>query len=153
MKIEKERDSVVGTIERIIFKSADGTFIIASLRSKDHGKITIKGNIPTINSAKVGFPYKFQGKWETHKTFGRQLSFASMEEETPSDSYGKEQFLINYIPGLGPIKAKALVEEFGENLFEIIEKNPIHLTRVDGISSELSQKISEEYQKMNALKT
>ncbi|KKM93453.1 hypothetical protein LCGC14_1208250 [marine sediment metagenome] len=143
---DKTHDKIIGDIKRIIYQAADGGFFIASIYSKENGKSTVTGISPTNKMPRIGIELTFHGQWTTHPKFGKQFKFAYYEENIPTDTDGMRKFLENYVHGLGPVKAKAIIEEFGEDTFKIIEDNPEELKRA-GLTPNEIQKVTESFSK------
>ncbi|HTF63604.1 MAG TPA: ATP-dependent RecD-like DNA helicase [Edaphobacter sp.] len=73
---------------------------------------------------------------------GRQLKAFHLKTMPPNTREGMGKYLASgMVKGIGPIYAKRLVERFGEELFEFIEKTPNSLEQVEGIGPKRKAKI------------
>lgn len=64
----------------------------------------------------------------------------------PKDASGILQYLSGgIIKGIGPSTATKIVEAFGADSLQVIEKEPERLAELKGISRSMAKKISREY--------
>ena len=59
--------------------------------------------------------------------------------------FGSENVSHRQVKGIGPATAEKIVETFGEETFEVIEKNPEFLTQINGISAKKAREIGESF--------
>jgi exodeoxyribonuclease V alpha subunit len=121
-----------GLLERISFHSEENDFVVAKLRQKDKGELTtIVGNLSGINP---GESLKLTGEWVHNKRFGEQFRVETFEVTVPATLVGIQKYLASgLINGIGPIMSERIVEKFGLNTLEVIEKTPERLSEVEGI--------------------
>lgn len=130
----KEDNSLRGTLDRIIFER-DG-FIIAALETKE----TILGN---LFGAIIGQEYEFTGAWVTDSRFGRQFKFDTYRTVTPQDLDGIRRYIIR-AKWLGPVLARKVVQEFGEDTLSILKNDPDKVAgTTPGITPAKAQEIAE----------
>ena len=130
-----------GTLERITYYNEDSLFMVARMRCVDDDEVTtIIGNMPRFA---VGERLKVQGDWFQHKEFGRQFKVQQYEVILPHNEKGIERFLASgLIKGVGPSTAEKIVEHFGLEALDIIEKEPKRLCEVEGIGEKKAATIS-----------
>ena len=148
MSENQETSSLSGQLKFIVFKNEDNGFFIGKLKTEQdeesHGKteVTIAGQavggIPEIKS-----DLKLDGSWTTHPKFGEQFKFSLIREDFEVSVKGQEKFLVNYVKGLGPVKAKDLITQFGTNIFELIRNDERELILPHGVSEELFELMKE----------
>lgn len=86
------------------------------------------------------------GEEVLHPRFGRQVKVHSFCHYIPSDLDGLKSFLgSGRFPGIGEKTAQKLVDGFGEELLEVLEKDPKRLAEVKGVSRKAAQTLGEEY--------
>ncbi len=124
-----ENASIEGKVGFVIFKNEETKFFIATFEPKDmavvpagavkKGMVTISGaaiiDIPTAGSELV-----LEGSWTTHPKYGQQFKVILIKEDLEASVAGQYKFLVNNINGLGPVKAQAIVDEFGKETFKAI---------------------------------
>ena len=78
--------------------------------------------------------------------FGRQFKAVQVTVTLPKDASGILQYLSGgIIKGIGPSTATKIVEAFGADSLQVIEKEPERLAELKGISRSMAKKISREY--------
>lgn len=124
-------NSLEGVLEKITYYNEDTLFMVARLRCSDEGLNTIIGNMPRFS---VGERLVVQGDWVLHKDFGRQFKVQKYELIMPHNEKGIRRFLASgLIKGVGPSTAEKIVEHFGVQALEVIEKEPARLCEIEGI--------------------
>ncbi len=141
------KDTISGSVEKITYRNEENGYTVCHISCEDEkGKaeiITLVGIMPMVN---VGETLNAVGKWTFHQTFGRQFSVEYFEKQLPTSQSDILAYLsARTVKGIGPKTAEKLVTLFGENTFEIIEKEPERLTRVAGISPKKANAISESF--------
>jgi len=123
---------IQGLLEKISIHNAENDFVVAKLREKEKKELTtIVGNLSGINP---GESLKLTGKWVQNKRFGEQFQVESFEVTVPVTLQGIQRYLASgLIQGIGPIMSERIVEKFGLDTLEVIEKKPERLSEVEGI--------------------
>ncbi len=133
-----------GYIEYIRFKNEKNGYIVAGFRT-EKGTETITGYIKDAEAKKS---YYLEGRFVEHKKYGRQFEVSYADEKLPTDVNAIISVLSSKIyKGIGIKTASEIVARFGENTFEIIEKDPQSLAEISGITKKKAKKISEVYKK------
>lgn len=133
---------IQGPVQNIIFKNDQNAYTVLEMLVEDE-LITAVGTIPLVV---VGEELKLSGFYKTHPSFGLQFKISSFEKFLPTSSDAILKYLSSgAIKGLGPVYASRIVDLFGEDTFEIIEKHPEKLCDIKGITKSKAKKISEEF--------
>ena len=123
-------------------------------RNKENGYTVIKLNINSESVVATGYmPFVnefdsviLHGSYVFHSTYGQQFKCELCEVAAPKTQTQILRFLSSgSIKGVGPATGAKIVELFKEDTLDIIENNPLELTRIKGISLEKAQHISEQY--------
>jgi exodeoxyribonuclease V alpha subunit len=131
-----------GTVERITFRNDDTHFTIARFTAPT-GPVTILGELVGVTE---GMPLKLRGQWVVDRKWGRQFKVATYQLRTPQTVVGIEKFLgSGLIPGIGAELARRLVERFGMDTLEVIDRTPQRLTEVPGIGAQRAAKLAEAF--------
>lgn len=118
-------EELEGTVVSIIYESADG-YTVAEIEAEE--PTIVVGNMPGL---KPGERTRFFGMFKNHAKYGTQFAVQSYESALPHDLNDIVLFLAGgFIKGLGEVLATRIVEEFGEDTFEVIEKDHRELTRI-----------------------
>jgi len=132
-----------GTIEEIIFTNEENGYTVCVIETPDE-MVTAVGIMPYIGA---GEEIAVRGNWDMHPTLGRQFKVEYFEKSLPTSASSIYKYLASgAIKGIGPVTAERIVEEFGEETFDIIENNHMWLANVKGITKSKAEKIHESYQ-------
>lgn len=134
-----------GSVESIIYRNETNGYTVLNLSCQD-GETAAVGVMPEVS---VGEEIVVQGHWQTHKSYGEQFAVTSCTRAMPTGSTAILKYLSSRaVKGVGPATARRLVETFGENTLEVIEKEPLRMTEIKGISREKAMSISNELKKI-----
>jgi len=132
--------SLDGTLERITFRG-DEYYTVARFTTDKGEPMTIVGKLIEINE---GMPITVHGQWVDDRKYGRQFKVSYAHPRTPKTVIGIERFLgSGLIPGVGPAFAKRIVEKFGKDTLDVIEKTPMRLTEVVGIGTARAKALAD----------
>ena len=127
-------------VERVTFHNPDNGFCV--LRVKARGQrdlVTVIGHAATISAGKF---ISATGEWVTDREHGLQFKAAAVTTTQPTTLEGIEKYLgSGMIRGVGPACARALVQGFGEAVFDLIEQEPGRLREVAGIGQKRAARI------------
>ena len=86
------------------------------------------------------------GRWSTHQSYGKQFEAEFLERMLPQTAPEIVSYLSSrIIKGIGPKIAARIVEHFGAQTLEIMEREPVRLAEVAGISRDKAIAIGEEF--------
>lgn len=137
-------DALRGLIERVTFHNEDTGFAVLKVQPQGRRDlVTVIGAVPTVSA---GEWITAEGQWVTDREHGRQLKAVRIQTQPPDSPEGIEKYLASgMIKGIGPVYAKKLVEKFGGEVFDVIEKESARLQEVDGIGRERRIRIKEAW--------
>jgi exodeoxyribonuclease V alpha subunit len=121
-----------GQIERITYTNDENGYTIAKVKVNGHRDlVTVVGNLMAPTPGEI---IKMDGEWVNHPRYGRQFKVVSYKSLVPASVYGIEKYLgSGLIKGIGPVMARRIVERFGKNTLDVIEKEIKELAGIDGI--------------------
>lgn len=123
-----------GLIERITYTNEENGFTIA--RVKVHGDPRLVTIVGHIMAPTAGAVLKMKGEWTNHPKYGEQFKVVSYETAVPASVYGIRKYLgSGLVKGIGPVMAKRIVSQFGEDTLDVIEGDIQRLSDVAGIGS------------------
>ncbi len=135
-------ETISGRIHSIIYYNPDNGYTVAEIETRD-GIVSATG---VLISVAKGEKIVAQGDWYQHPKYGNQFRIMQLSIDGPSDNAEITSFLSSgLIKGLGEKKAELLVEQFGEDVFDIIENNFPLLTKVSGIGAKTARDIHDSY--------
>ncbi len=141
--------TIEGLVEAITYHNTSNGFAVLKVKvdSKDDLKksdlVVVVGRTPNVN---VGEYLQATGEWVINKTYGEQFSASEIKLTPPSSLSGIEKYLSSgAINGIGPAFAAKLVKAFGEDVFEVIEKNPNKLLEVENVGKKRIELITASW--------
>jgi exodeoxyribonuclease V alpha subunit len=131
-------EELVGSIETIVFTSAETGFTVARFQTAAEETVTIVGSFAALNQ---GQSLILNGTWRSHPRYGPQFQVEQYRENIPNTIAGIETYLgSGMIRGIGPAIAKRIVDRFGLDTLEILDAEIERLSEVKGIAqAKLSQ--------------
>lgn len=135
-----EKTILKGEILRFRFRDDSGNFAVALVRTEGGSEeVTVCG---VLTGAEPGRKVELEGSYATHPEFGREFRVTKCKTAPPESTSGLIRFLSSVVPGLGPKNAAAIVDYFGKETMEILNRFPRRLKEVPGIGSKRASDIS-----------
>ena len=139
-----------GSVEQIVFYNDDNGYAVCDLATEDD-VVTVCGIMPMLSEGDHLCVY---GKWIHSPKYGRQFSAEQYERLMPADTASILRYLSSRaIKGIGPKTAVKIVEEFGEDTFDVIENHPEWLANVKGISIKSALAASESFKEQAGIRS
>ncbi len=137
-------DGVRGVVERVTFHNEESGFSVLRVLVRGRKElVTVIGNVATVTP---GEWITAEGRWVRDREHGMQLKAGRVETQPPDSREGIEKYLASgMIKGIGPVYAKKLVAQFGEEVFSIIENESARLQEVGGIGAERRRAIKDAW--------
>ncbi len=153
MAAERQGESTLyemsGTVERVIFRNEKNQYTVLELNNSEE-LVTVVGTLPFVSA---GEELKVIGVWSNHPSFGPQFKAEVCERSRPATAAAILKYLSSgAVKGIGAATAARIVETFGENSLEVIEKEPERLAQVKGVTKSKAKRISEDFQQANGIK-
>ncbi len=142
-----------GSVVQVIFRSPKTAYTVMEVRmeqiaGKERPKLRARkamvvGHCPVVEQ---GSFVRATGLWIESPKHGLQLKASSIEQVMPTSADACKRYLRNF-SGVGPKRAQDMVAAFpGENVFEVLDKDPERLLTVRGIGKLALAKLSAEWQ-------
>ncbi len=133
---------IEATVENIIFRNEDNGYTVLEV-SADRQVTTAVGIFPSVT---LGEKLRLTGEITLHKKYGKQFKVEKIEYIRPETDFEIAEYLGSGIfTGIGKILSERIVEKFGKDTFDIIEKSPERLAEVSKISKTIATRIHDEY--------
>jgi exodeoxyribonuclease V alpha subunit len=140
-----------GSIERVIYANEENGYAVCDLGTDDNDLVTIQGTLPYIAE---GDGVTVYGRWVHNPKYGRQFSVERYERVLPADVNAILRYLASRaIKGIGPKTAQKIVDEFGEDTFDVIENHPDWLSQIPGISRKKAEEIAEDFKQKSGIRS
>ena len=139
-----------GTVHSVIFQNAENGYTVLRLLTEEGEIITVVGCIPCVAP---GEHLTVSGVWETHPQHGEQLRVLELERALPED----EEEIFSYLSsgickGVGPATARRIVDRFGAETLDILEREPERLRTIKGITAKKAQEIAGGFRRHMGLR-
>ena len=140
-----------GNVEYIVYANEENGYTICDLAIVDDEIVTVVGVMPLLA---VGDKLCVYGKWTHNPKYGKQFSVEQYERMMPADTASILRYLASRaIKGIGPKTAQRIVEEFGEDSFDVIENHPDWLASIKGISMKTALAASESFKEQAGIRS
>lgn len=134
---------LTGSIEHVIYSNEENGYAICDLGTETNELVTITGTLPYIAE---GDTVTVIGRWVHNPKYGRQFKVEQAEKQMPADRASILRYLSSRaIKGIGPKIAQRIVDEFGDETFDVIENHPDWLSEINGITPKRARAISEDF--------
>lgn len=140
----EDMEIIQGAIGAVVYQNYDNGFAILRLTQGRGETVTVVGTIPL---PVVGERLMVTGRWSTHPSYGRQFEAEFLERLMPQTASEILGFLSSRsVKGIGPKLAARIVEHFGDQTLAVMEREPMRLAEVSGISREKAQAMGQAFQ-------
>ena len=141
--MEQEMEILQGAVSSVVYQNYDNGYAVLRLNVGGNQTVTVVGTIPL---PAVGERLMVTGKWSNHASYGRQFEAEFLERLMPQTCTEIMSYLSSrIIKGIGPRMAARIVEHFREDTLAVMEREPLRLAEVSGISREKARSIGEEF--------
>ena len=142
---------ITGIVDRIIYRNTENGYTVLSLRtSSEDGYMTLCGTLPL---ASPGEQLRAEGSLTYHQKYGQQFAVTFAETLAPSTQIAIENYLSGgIIKGIGPALARLIVDRFGMDTIQIMEKEPERLLEVSGIGRKKLQMITDSFNENRSMR-
>ncbi len=139
-----EDETLLGTVERVVYSGGDGSFTVARLKlDRDGEVITVVGSLVGIPA---GASLRLVGRFETTARFGAQFKIEHYTEVAPATLEGLRRYLgSGLIKGIGPELASRIVDRFGIETLEILDREPARIGEVAGIGQSRARAVRDAW--------
>ena len=139
-----EDETLLGTVERVVYSGGDGSFTVARLKlDRDGEVITVVGSLVGVPA---GASLRLVGRFETTARFGAQFKIEHYTEVAPATLEGLRRYLgSGLIKGIGPELASRIVDRFGIETLEILDREPTRIGEVAGIGQSRARAVRDAW--------
>ena len=149
--LENGMVQINGSVETVIYSNEDNGYAICDFGTDQDELITIVGTLPYVSE---GDAMTVFGRWVHNPKYGRQFKVEQYEKKLPADGGAILRYLSSRaIKGIGPKTAKRIVDEFGEDTFDVLENHPEWLAQLPGISLKKAEAISEDFKAQSGVRS
>ncbi len=135
-------DTLTGSVERITYYNDETNYCVLRLRphqlmlGRDE-LITVVGTMPELQP---GESVRLQGEWTNHPRHGRQFRAEIVTQVRPATVEAIQRYLgSGLIKGVGPVTAKRIVDFFGTETLDMLDRTPNRVLEVPGVGQHRDQ--------------
>jgi len=138
-------ESINGTVSRLLYSSDESGWCAVRLSNDDRGAFAATGPLLGVRE---GDELRLTGRWVEHPRFGEQFKAESYVTVAPSTLEGIRKFLgTGRVKGIGPTMASRIVDTFGLDSLEIMDRDPARLLEIHGIGRATLAKVQASWEK------
>lgn len=142
--------TVEGEVARVTYENDDTGFRV--LRVTVEGKSQPEPWVGVFRAAPPGTRVRATGRYERDPKHGEQLKVETLLTIAPSTMEGLERYLgSGMVPGIGPAYAKRIVEAFGMEALEVLDRSPERLTEVPGLGPKRADAVAKAWERQRAV--
>jgi exodeoxyribonuclease V alpha subunit len=146
-----EPEYLQGSVERVTFHSPESGFCV--LRVKVRGERELMTVIGSAASITPGEYVECSGAWTNDRQHGLQFKSRHLRVVPPSTLEGIEKYLgSGMVRGIGPHFARKLVRAFGEQVFDVIEREPERLLTLEGIGPKRQERVTKAWAEQKVIR-
>jgi exodeoxyribonuclease V alpha subunit len=149
-------DTLDGSVERITYYNEDTSYCVLRLRPHQFRLgggdqlITVVGTMPEVQP---GESVRLLGAWTTHPKHGRQFRAENVTQIRPASAEAIRRYLgSGLIKGVGPVTARKIVDFFGNETLDILDRAPSRVLEVPGVGKHRAGLIAEAWAEQQHIK-
>ena len=138
-----EKETINGFVEKVVYRNNENGYTVVNI-SVEGDDVVCTGYFSDITE---GDQIIAEGSFVEHKQYGIQFTVTSYEIKEPETSVAMEKYLgSGIIKGVGPALSAKIVKKFGDETFNIIEREPERLAEIKGITEKKAIEIGTQFE-------
>ena len=139
-----------GEIQSVVYRNDESGYAVVRVEDTDGRTVTAVGCLPHVAPGETVIA---QGRWTSHPNYGEQFSVQRVERRLPDTREAVLAYLSSgVIRGLGKATAMLIVEAFGAEALEVLERRPEQLSQVKGLSASRAKQITEAFARQTGMR-
>ncbi len=151
------QETLKGSVERITYYNEENGYTVLRVRPEQlrlgmgrDGTVTVVGALPELQP---GETVEFAGEWVNDPRYGQQFRAESVKQTMPATVEGLRRYLgSGLIRGIGPRMAENIVDYFGLDTLDVLDRQPERLREVPDIGPKRSESIKQAWAEQQAIK-
>ncbi|MEU2492447.1 ATP-dependent RecD-like DNA helicase [Streptomyces sp. NPDC007883] len=141
-----------GVLERITYANEENGYTVARVDT-GRGSADLLTVVGSLLGAQPGESLRMQGRWGSHPQYGKQFTVENYTTVLPATVQGIRRYLgSGLIKGIGPRIAERIVDHFGADTLDVIEREPGRLVEVPGLGPKRTKLIGAAWEEQKAIK-
>ncbi len=146
----KSKTTIEGAVDRIVYSNEENAWTVVRLAVRGQGEVTAVGNLLGVQP---GESLRLTGGWVKDRKWGKQFKAESYMTVKPSTFTGIEKYLASgLVHGIGKELARRLVQHFGLDTLEVIDRAPGRLKEVQGIGKVRIARITAAWEEQREIR-
>ena len=138
-----EKETINGFVAKVVYRNTENGYTVVNI-SVEGDDVVCTGYFSDITE---GDQIIAEGSFVEHKQYGIQFTVTSYEIKEPETSVAMEKYLgSGIIKGVGPALSAKIVKKFGDETFNIIEREPERLAEIKGITEKKAIEIGSQFE-------
>ena len=139
-----EPETLSGTVEDVVCYKSDSGFTVFDLNAAGE-LVTVVGELGAVET---GEEVTLTGNFVSHPSYGNQFKAALCERKLPATAGAIRKYLGGgSFKGVGPALAARIVSRFGDETLAVLEKEPMRLAQVKGITTKKAAEMASEFER------
>ena len=143
--VPRDRTATVeGEVVRVTYESEESGFRVVrvAVEGRREPEVLVGVFPPVVPGARV----RATGRYKVDSRHGEQFQVETLLPVAPSTIEGLERYLgSGLVPGVGPAYAKRIVEAFGEQTLEVLDRDPDRLAHVPGLGPKRAEAVAKAW--------
>ncbi|MFF4651401.1 ATP-dependent RecD-like DNA helicase [Streptomyces sp. NPDC001380] len=149
---ERQLAVVEGVLERITYANEETGYTVARVDT-GRGANDLLTVVGALLGAQPGESLRLHGRWGSHPQYGRQFTVENYTTVLPATVQGIRRYLgSGLIKGIGPRLAERIVDHFGTETLDVIEREPARLIEVPKLGPKRTKLIAAAWEEQKAIK-
>ncbi|MFD4584732.1 ATP-dependent RecD-like DNA helicase [Streptomyces sp. NPDC058434] len=141
-----------GVLERITYANEENGYTVARVDT-GRGSADLLTVVGSLLGAQPGESLRMEGRWGSHPQYGKQFTVENYTTVLPATVQGIRRYLgSGLIKGIGPRIAERIVDHFGADTLDVIEREPGRLVEVPGLGPKRTKLIGAAWEEQKAIK-
>ncbi len=143
-------ETIEGAVDRIVYSNEENAWTVVRLAVRGRGEVTAVGNLLGVQP---GESLRLKGSWVKDRKWGKQFKAESYMTVKPETFTGIEKYLASgLVHGIGKELARRLVQHFGLDTLEVIDRAPGRLSEVQGIGKVRLERITKAWKEQREIR-
>ena len=147
--MDAERETVEGTIRSVVYHNDENGYTVLHVEVPSEFELARNPEITVVGKAQAvwdGEEVKAEGTWVVDPVHGRQFKAEVLTCIAPRSLKGIERYLASgLIKGVGPVLAKRIVDTFGEETMNVLNRQIARLREVPKLGAAKIAQIRESW--------
>ena len=130
-------------MDSVIYQNPENGYTVLRLDVGEEEPVTVVGCMPGVSP---GETLSAQGFWTHHATYGQQFKAEVARRGMPVGEKAIFDYLASgVVKGIGVSTARRMVEEFGAEALDVLERTPEKLTAIKGVTKKRAEAMGEAF--------